>query len=155
MNLIVVLAAKYLYLIVVVAALVVFLLAPKVKKKLLVKIGLIALPLALVLSLLASYFINDPRPFVVEKVAPLIPHTADNGFPSDHTLLAAALAAIIFVYNRKWGIVLGTGALLVGLARVAAKVHHLTDIVGSVVIAALATYVAWWFTKKYLSKFLP
>ena len=43
----------------------------------------------------------DPRPFVVDGRAPLVPHADDNGFPSDHTTVAGwgmgALAAAVGV----------------------------------------------------------
>ena len=42
-----------------------------------------------------------PRPFVVQHVAPLFPRDADNGFPSDHTLLATFFAVCVFFYSRK------------------------------------------------------
>src|SRR5919202_4656794 len=45
---------------------------------------------------------NDPRPFVVGHFQPLISHPADNGFPSDHALLAAALVAVVALVDTAW-----------------------------------------------------
>jgi undecaprenyl-diphosphatase len=98
---------------------------------------------AFALSRLAGLLYNNPRPFVVEGFTPPVPHAPDNGFPSDHTLLAAWLAALVFPYDRRLGTILGVGALLVGFFRVAAGVHHLVDIVASLVIVAVAAFVAW------------
>lgn len=85
-----------------------------------------------------SHFYFDPRPFVVNGTVPLIPHAPDNGFPSDHTLLAATLAAITTIFNRNLGIISWICVLLIGAARVAASVHHPIDIAGSVIIAICA-----------------
>jgi undecaprenyl-diphosphatase len=87
------------------------------------------------LALLASHLYNDPRPFVVGHYKPYFPHGADNGFVSDHTLLGSWLAGLTLIYNRRLGWIALALALLIGLARVVAGVHHLIDIVGAAVIA--------------------
>jgi undecaprenyl-diphosphatase len=105
--------------------------------------------LALILSTIASSLYYDTRPFVTEHVTPLIAHAADNGFPSDHTLLTAFLGFTILRHSRIVGGSLLLVALLVGVGRVAAHIHHPIDIVGSFVIAALAVAIVdvasrWW-----------
>lgn len=91
------------------------------------------------LAKLSGQIISDPRPFIQTGIAPLVPGSLDNGFPSDHTLLVAAVGGILFYFNRKAGIVVWLLALLIGLARVYAGVHHLLDIAGSLVIVLLVT----------------
>jgi undecaprenyl-diphosphatase len=91
---------------------------------------------------LLGHFYYDPRPFVVDGSIPLIPHAPDNGFPSDHTLLASALAAIVMCYRARAGYLLWLVALVIGAARVYAGVHHPIDILGSILIVlAVATAV--------------
>ena len=107
------------------------------------KMGLFAvvtLPVAYVVAKIVGWLWYDPRPFVESGIAPLVAHAADNGFPSDHTLLAATIASIVFVYNRPLGLVLWGLALVVGAARVFAGVHHTVDIIASAVIAALVVW---------------
>ncbi|MDA8427449.1 MAG: phosphatase PAP2 family protein [Treponema sp.] len=94
--------------------------------------------LALLISRIAGALIQDPRPFVVVGFTPLIHGSTDNGFPSDHTLLLAAAAAVTLIANRRAGLVGALFALIVGLARVYAGVHHLLDIAGSFFIVALS-----------------
>ena len=89
------------------------------------------------LSRLLSFFIKIPRPFVVDSINPLFPHVIDNGFPSDHTLLTATIAASVFVFNKKLGSLLFVLTAFVGLARVIAGVHHISDIVGAIIISIL------------------
>ncbi|OGY08860.1 MAG: hypothetical protein A3D24_03350 [Candidatus Blackburnbacteria bacterium RIFCSPHIGHO2_02_FULL_39_13] len=115
------------------------------KKNLKIKfLALSALSLSLSLSLakLLNKIIVDPRPFVVNHIQPLIPHAPDNGFPSDHTLLVATIASIVFVFNKKLGIVIMVLAVIVGYSRVLAQIHHPLDIAGSVLIAVVATWAS-------------
>jgi undecaprenyl-diphosphatase len=92
----------------------------------------------------------DPLPFVQQGIAPLIPHAANNGFPSDHMLLAATAASIVFVYNRRLGLLLWVLAAAVGAARVSAGVHHPVDVLAAAVIAVGAVALSYW-----LQRYLP
>ena len=60
-------------------------------------LGVISLPLTYVLGVIARSLYFNPRPFMVSGVEPLISHAADNGFPSDHTLLLASIASLVFI----------------------------------------------------------
>ena len=80
----------------------------------------------------------DPRPFVTEHVTPLFPHSVDNGFPSDHTVLTMFVGLCVLLYSRRWGTVLVVLSLASGVARVVAGVHSPIDIIGAVVMAAVA-----------------
>ncbi len=135
MELLIIFCATYLIVLSPLLVLLAYYLANPEKRKLMIQLSVVSLPIAYLLSLLARYAHFDPRPFVVENVTPLIPHVADNGFPSDHMLLAATLAAIVMCIHRKWSALLWLIALVVGFARVAAHVHHVTDILGSAGIA--------------------
>lgn len=132
---IIIFSAKYLYLLSIVVYL--FYLW-KVDKKIrlkLIKLTIFSFPLIWLIAKVSSFFISDPRPFVLEHIKPLISHAADNGFPSDHTLLTMAIASVVFAYNRKLGAFLFFVALLVGTSRILARIHHPLDIVGSTGIA--------------------
>ena len=98
---------------------------------------LLAAVLALVLAKLGSHVLSDPRPFVHDGTAALVSSARDNGFPSDHTLLASVAACIGWHYSRKYGVVLGLVALAIAWGRVAGHVHHLKDVVGSMIFAVI------------------
>jgi len=102
--------------------------------------------LSLAFAFLLHGIVQDPRPFVVQGSTPLIPSSADNGFPSDHTLLLSATAAITMIANPWVGAVGLLLAVAVGLARVYAGVHHMLDIVGSLFIVGFVTagYLVTW-----------
>ncbi len=140
MDSIIIFGAKYLYLAVVILALFYLLILPKRESSRVIVAALIALPLSYLVAKGLSALYYDPRPFVVGQFVPLIPHAPDNGFPSDHTLFVSAIAAVIFAFERRLGLALFVVAALVGWSRVGAGVHHLTDIVGSMVIASVVTW---------------
>jgi undecaprenyl-diphosphatase len=94
--------------------------------------------IAYLLAKLTANWISDPRPFIETGKPPLISSALDNGFPSDHTLLVAAVAAVVTLANWKIGLVFWALALVIGLARVYAGVHHMLDIAGSFVLVGLA-----------------
>lgn len=94
--------------------------------------------LAIILARIASTIWYDPRPFVVGNFVPLLAHASDNGFPSDHTLLASLVGWVLLLYSRKYGIFTLIVAFLIGTARVLAGVHHPLDILGSFVISGIA-----------------
>ena len=152
MDSIFVFGAKYLYLLALVVALVWFLRLPKEKKKEALLFGVIALPAVYVAAKIASWLYVDPRPFVVGHFTPLVPHAPDNGFPSDHTLLVSAIAAIIFPFDRKTSVLVWIIAVLVGISRVYVGIHHPIDVVGSIVIAIAASAIAYQAFRKFVVK---
>ena len=97
---------------------------------------------ALILAFVIGEMVRSVRPFVLEHTMPLIRHGADNGFPSHHVLIAMTMAAVAFLYDRNLGLALCAAALLVGVARVMAGVHHPVDVIGSVAIALVAVFIA-------------
>lgn len=111
------------------------------KRKEIIKFFLFSAVIALLFEKVLNYFIYTPRPFVSEGVTPLFSHAANNGFPSEHTLFAMVIATVVFVYSKKLGLLLMLLALLVGITRVLAKVHHPVDIAGSIAIAVVSVFL--------------
>ena len=130
--------AQDFYLLVLVAALVVVVARYRARLLELALAATVIGPTAFVLAKIGAGVISSPRPFTQSGVAPLITSAHDNGFPSDHTLLLGAVAAVVTVANRRLGLGFWALAAIVGLARVYAGVHHPINVLGSLVIAALA-----------------
>jgi undecaprenyl-diphosphatase len=82
----------------------------------------------------------DPRPFT-EGVRSLISHEADNGFPSDHTVLSFTAAMLAFAASRRLGVVLLALALVVGACRVLSGVHHPIDAIAGAAFGLIAAVV--------------
>jgi undecaprenyl-diphosphatase len=142
MNNIYIFGAKYLFLASIIIAVYYFLKIEK--KKEFFKFAIFSLPLSLAIAKIFNLIYFDPRPFVVNNFEPLIKHAVDNGFPSDHTLLAASLAALVTVFDCKIGGLLWLIALAVGISRVLVGVHHIIDIVGSIVISIISAAVVYY-----------
>lgn len=148
MNTLIIFSAKYLYLVVLVIAILYIALQSREKRKWILLLAIIALPLTYVIAKIGSFLYSDPRPFVVGHFVPLIPHSPDNGFPSDHALLTAAISSVLYANSRRIGAILWALTFVVGASRVAAGIHHSIDIVGSMLIAAATTYAVYFFLKK-------
>src|SRR5581483_117218 len=101
MDSIIIFSAKYLFLGVVVIWLFAWLRASRKNKLYMASTAIIAVVIAAALDKIADQLYYDPRPFVTEHVTPLIAHTADNGFPSEHTLFSMAIAAALYFYRPK------------------------------------------------------
>lgn len=148
MTAIIIFAANYLYWIIITSALIACLLAKKTIRVSILRLTILAVPLAFLIGKIFNHTYYNSRPFVIEHIQPLIPHTADNGFPSDHTLLTMTIAGIIFIYHKRLGGLLAILALVVGIARILAKVHHPIDILGAIAIAMLTIYLSLYILKR-------
>jgi len=138
-----VIVAQYALYVVAAAAVFVWLVASRHDKVSLAIEAVVAMVLVAVMVKVAGAVHVDPRPFVQNPaVPPLFPHPADNGFPSDHTALAAAISAVVLQYRRWIGWAMALVAILIGFARVAAHVHHTQDIVAGLIIGYLAAIFA-------------
>lgn len=155
MNTVIALGAEYLYIPIALLAVYLLWLEGKGKRKSIIVFAVISLPLTLAIARITGHFYYDPRPFVVGHFAPIVPHAPDNGFPSDHALLASALAALVFVFNKRNGIIMGVLALLVGYFRVASGVHHWIDIAGSFVISAFTATLVYFILQDFYKKRAP
>ncbi len=110
--------------------------------------GIITGLVALLLAKVGGSLFYNARPFVSDNLVALMPHAADNGFPSDHTLLSAAIAVSVYYFSKKLGLVLFGLAIIIGVSRVLAHVHHPIDIIGSLIFAVIGGLVAYWLTPK-------
>ena len=152
LDTLVIFSAKYLFIAIILIDGIWFLRQPRSKQREFLPYAITALALAFILLKLAGLLYYDPRPFVVGHFTPFIPHAPDNGFPSDHTVLSASLAVLIFPYNRRLGAFLGVLALVIGASRVYAGIHHPVDIITGIIIAIIAGWAAWYCVTKLILK---
>lgn len=142
MDMLITFCAKYLIFIVALVAFVIWLSFARRQKTEVVIVGIITAIVAFILAKTGAALFSDPRPFVSDHVTPLFAYTADNGFPSDHTLLGMIITIAIMSVSRRWGVTLFILTIIVGASRVLAGVHHPVDIVGGIVFGALGGAVA-------------
>jgi undecaprenyl-diphosphatase len=103
---------------------------------------------------------HHPRPFLaLEGVQNILgSHNAGSSLPSGHAAFFFALAAAVYVFDRRWGV--GTYALVFcsTIARVIAGVHYPWDIVVGAGLGVGVTYLVryllimshFWSTRKVL-----
>ena len=144
--------AKYLYLVSIIIFFIWLLAQPRPRQGEILIVITICLPLIFIVSGIASRLYYNPRPFVLGHFQPLIPHKANNGFPSHHALLVSAIAAITFIFSRRTGFVLWVLALFVGFSRVYAGVHHTIDIAASILITIVSVGLTSFFLKYLKSR---
>ncbi len=142
LNTLAIFGARDLIFVMVAIAATVFFFLPKPQQKRTLLFVVILFPVSYAIATLAGFLFFNPRPFVADGFIPLLPHTADNGFPSDHSLFAAALAAAVLPYKRWVGIILSILAIGVGVSRVYVGVHHPIDILTSFLIVAVVVLAA-------------
>jgi membrane-associated phospholipid phosphatase len=143
MNSLIAAVAQDLLFLILLAAAVIWLMLPRQDKVGMAVQAVVALVAMVLLIRLAAVIYTDPRPFVVDpSVKPLFAHPGDNGFPSDHTALAATVSLLVMIYRRWLGAALLAASIVVGSSRVAAHVHHVPDIAAGLLIAALAVGLA-------------
>lgn len=142
MHELVIVVAKYFIALSVLVTIVVWLFLNKNDKKILVVQLISGGIIALIIAYIARHFYNDPRPFVEGHFKPYFPHAADNGFISDHTLLASFLAFSVYFYKKWVGLLLIILAIVIGTARVIAGVHHWRDILAAFIVSFIASLLA-------------
>ncbi len=95
--------------------------------------------LGLALGQLLAQLWDRPRPFLDGSGAhPLIAHSADSSFPSDHAIVAFAIAVSLLLWNRRLGSVGLAVAALLCVARVSVGVHYPTDVIAGGTLGAMA-----------------
>ncbi|MCW3101504.1 MAG: bcrC1, partial [Chthonomonadaceae bacterium] len=143
MTALIIFCAKYLFVAIPLILVWVFWQVSPVDRRTLLLRGVIVLIVAVVLAKGGGALYNEPRPFVVQHVTPLVPHDADNGFPSDHTLLCFACAFLLLPFSPR---AVGPALLIaatVGMARIASLLHSPLDVIASILMAAVANIIAW------------
>lgn len=105
--------------------------------------AVVGIVLAVAFLYIAKSVHHDPRPFVDNPhIKPLFHHGRDDGFPSDHSLAAGLIAALLLIRHRLIAVPFTAAALAIAWARVAAHVHHLQDVVAGLLLGGFAAVLA-------------
>ncbi len=152
---IIIFLAKYLYLIVIGITFLFILFSPKKVRLQFILLTILSLLVAFMVGRVLSIFIINPRPFVEGNFLPLVSHIPNNGFPSEHALLVFTLALSVYYVNKKVGILLLILGVLVGVGRILTGVHHILDILGSIIISIFVVSSVYLFLKRCIAKNNP
>jgi undecaprenyl-diphosphatase len=97
------------------------------------------------------FFYPSPRPFVALELKPLLIHIASS-FPSGHGAFFFAMATVIFLWNKKWGIYYYAGALVICVSRMLVGVNWPFDILGGIAVGVLSGFAVHHVVKPYFEK---
>lgn len=95
-----------------------------------------------VIAEIIRYANYNPRPFEELGVKPLISQYATASMPSGHVSFLFPIALAAYRYNKKLGSGLIGITLLMGLSRVIAGVHWLSDIIGGLLVGLAGFLIA-------------
>ncbi|MDI6912240.1 phosphatase PAP2 family protein [Nocardioides sp.] len=96
--------------------------------------------LAVGLNQLVSGDVAEPRPYaVLPHVLLLVPRSQDYSFPSDHAVLAGAVAVGVLLAHRRLGLLAVALAALMAFSRVYVGAHFPLDVLAGLALGALVT----------------
>ena len=111
------------------------------------QIGLFVALTSMALSSLVVFIINAlysrPRPFVDHDVSMLFYQPTDSSFPSNPIAAAFAIAATMWVVNRRVGMVLLATTGIYAFSRVYAGVHYPLDVTAAALIGIVVTFLVF------------
>lgn len=101
---------------------------------------------------LIRHFWHRNRPFIDNHVNLLFNYSNEASFPSGHATFYFALATVVFLKNKKAGILFYLGAFLICLGRVFSGIHWPSDILAGAVIGVIIGWLGSKIAKHYLEK---
>ncbi|MCC7356935.1 phosphatase PAP2 family protein [Candidatus Uhrbacteria bacterium] len=109
---------------------------------------------ALLLTAGISRIVTRLRPFSVEGsgISNLIPEPFNSSFPSSHTSVSFAIAAILLSFDRSLGTIAFGIAGVIAIGRIAVGVHYPSDIFGGMMIAAVVFFLVKFMHKQIWKK---
>lgn len=119
-------------------------------KKRIIALILFSIAISYLLLVLLSSLSYEHRPFVEHSVNQLLPHAANDSFPSDHAAasLAMALPVLFFASNRCLGALLTLLALGVCYGRIFTGMHYPRDVLTSLLIVLLSCALVYTLNRR-------
>lgn len=104
----------------------------------------VATVLALGLNQPLGALVAEPRPYVTHPaMLRLADATTDFSFPSDHAVMAGAVAAGLLLAHRRLGLIAVGAAVLMALTRVYVGAHYPWDVLAGLVFGAAVALLGW------------
>lgn len=91
-----------------------------------------------------GHLFNEARPYADHPgILVLAQRTSDFSFPSDHAVMAGAVAAGMWLVHKRFGQVATVAAVLMAAARVYIGAHYPWDVLAGLAFGAAVTLVGW------------
>lgn len=148
LDVIMIFSAKYLPIIFAVALIVAYLSFRADQQRMAVLAGISAL-IALGIAQSIAFLDPRPRPYLTHVAHLLIERSNDPSFPSDHATFSFAIATMIWLYNRKAGVILIGLAGLVGFSRVYVGTHYPMDVIGGAALGIVVSLITVHLSKQH------
>ena len=92
-----------------------------------------------------NLFVDRSRPFLaLPEANVLFYRPTDPSFPSNAAAFAFAMAAGVWLVDRRLSLIIGAAAFVFSFGRVYAGMHYPLDVVGGALIGILVTYAFFW-----------
>ncbi len=93
------------------------------------------------------------RPYVLHPHAEvLVARTSDFSMPSDHAVMAGAVAAGLWIVSARWGLVAAIAAVVMAATRVYVGAHYPGDVVAGLLVGAMVTAFGWLLVEGTLTR---
>ena len=102
-----------------------------------------------VITTLIRWIWQRPRPFIFNKVNLLINYPDKASFPSGHAAFYFAISTIIYLYNKKIGILFFIASFLICLSRVFIGIHWPSDILAGALVGIFSACLVHIISKKF------
>lgn len=98
-----------------------------------------------------SALVGEPRPYtVLPNILVLAHHSHDPSFPSDHAVMAGAVAAGLFLVNRRLGLLATLAAVVMAFSRVYIAAHYPQDVLAGLLLGAAVSLVGFLVVRRLL-----
>jgi membrane-associated phospholipid phosphatase len=96
---------------------------------------------------------HEARPYTDHPHLLVLAHlSSDYSFPSDHAVMAGAVAAGLWLVDRRLGTVATGAALLMAFARVYIAAHYPHDVLAGLVVGAAVSLLGWLLLARALTR---
>lgn len=102
-----------------------------------------------VITNIIRFFVQRPRPFAENHVNFILPQSIESSFPSGHAAFYFAIVTVVYLHDKKLGILFFVGSFLMGIARVFGGVHWPSDILAGAAVGVFSGWLIFYFSKKF------